>query len=59
MSNGDKLTSLHLCYKVIMYFIDNTFLVKGNVSLFLVSLLLKTHSLYLKIKWYFVIQIMY
>lgn len=22
MSSGDKLTSLHLCYKVIMYFID-------------------------------------
>lgn len=49
MGNGDKLTSLHLCYKFIMYFID-TFLVNGNASLFLMGMLLKINSLYLKIQ---------
>lgn len=33
-----------------MYFIDNIFLVNGNASLFLMTMLLKTHSVYLKIK---------
>lgn len=59
MGNGDKLTNLHLCYKLyfIMYFMINTFL-NENTSLFLMRMLLEIISLYLKIR-YFIIQIMY
>lgn len=60
MGNGDKLTNLHLCYKLyfIMYFMINTFLINENTSLFLMRMLLEIISLYLKIR-YFIIQIMY
>jgi len=60
MSNGDKLTSLHLCYKVIMYFIDKY--IFSEWKCFIVFNEHATENKFIIFKnkrGYFVIQIMY